>query len=92
MKDQSDCVLNDLGELGGTEVFLKNQHNTEIFSFVLLLSPCFSSTFRQTNGDNTRNVSEDHLSVSRIQSLHHCLEVVLRVEEECLFFLPLGKA
>ena len=29
----------------------------------------------QTNDDNTRNDSEDDLLFSRIQSLHHCLEV-----------------
>ena len=37
MKDQQDCVLNDPEELGGTRLFLKNQHNTEIFSCVLPL-------------------------------------------------------
>ena len=57
MKDQKDCVLNDLKELGGTELFLKNQNNTEVFSFLLLLLPCCSSTIRQTNDDYTRNVS-----------------------------------
>ena len=89
MKDQYDCVLNDLEELG-TELFLKNQNNTEIFSFVLLLLPCCSSTFGQTNDDNTRNVSEDYL-LSRIQSLHHCLKVGSHDEEEYSAVLTLGK-
>ena len=35
--------------------------------------------------------SEDHRSISRIRSHHLLLEVILCAEEECLFFLPLGK-
>ena len=62
-------------------MFLKNQNNTEIFYFLILL-PCCSSTFRQTNDDNTRNVAEDYLGFSRIQSLHHCLEVGFHDEED----------
>ena len=45
----------------------------------------------QTNIESTQIHSEDHLSVSRFRSHHLLLEVILRVEEECLFFLPLGK-
>ena len=57
MKDQQDCVLNDLEELGGTELFLKNQYNTEIFSCVLLLLLlCCSSTLNQTNVETTQVV------------------------------------
>ena len=84
MKDHSDCVLNDLEQLGGTELFLKNQNNTEIFPFLLLLLPCCSSTYGQTNDDNTRNDLEDCLLFSRIQSLHHCLEVGFHDEEDAL--------
>ena len=51
------------------------------FSCFLLLLPCFSSTYRQTNDDNTRNVSEDCLLFSRIQSLHHFLWVDFHHEE-----------
>ena len=56
-----------------TRLLQTTQYNIEIFSCVLLLLPCFSSTCRQTNDDNTRNVSEDCLWFSRIQSLHHFL-------------------
>ena len=39
MKNQQDCVLNDLEELGDKKISLENQYNTEIFScFLLLLS------------------------------------------------------
>ena len=81
MKDQWDCVLNDLEELGNTQLFL-NLHNTEIFSCVLLLLPWRSSTFRQTNDDKTQNYLEDDLLFSRIQSLHHCLNVDFHDEED----------
>ena len=53
-----------------------------IFSCFLLLLPCFSSTCRQTNDDNTRNVSEDRLLFFRIQSLHRFLEVDFHDEED----------
>ena len=61
MKDQQDCVLNDLEELGGKEFLMKNQYNTEIFSCFLLLLPLCSSTFHQTNVENAQNASEDNL-------------------------------
>ena len=60
-KDQQDCVLNDLEELGDTRLFLKNQYSAGIFSCFLLLLPFFSSTFHQTNEGNTGNISEDFL-------------------------------
>ena len=85
MKDQQGCVLNDLEELGGKEFLLKNQYNqcnTVIFSCFLLLLPCCSSTCRQTNDDKTQNDPEDNLLFSRIQSLHHCLELDYHDEEE----------
>ena len=82
MKNQQDCVLNDLEDLGGKEFLLKNQYNTEIFSCFLLLLPYFSSICRQTNDDNAGNISEDNLLISRIQSLHHLLEVDYHDEEE----------
>ena len=81
MKDQWDCVLNDPEELGGKEFLLKHQYNAEIFSCFLFLLPCCSSTFHQTNDDNAENVSEDCLLFSRIQSLHHLLEVVYHDED-----------
>ena len=93
MKDQQDCVLNDLGELGSTESFLKNQYSTGIFSCVLLLLAWRSSTFRQTDDDKTQNDPEDDLLFSRIQSLHHCLEVGFHDEEDesiVQFISPIG--
>ena len=62
---QFDCTSNvinileetvrDLEELGGNEFLLKHQYNTEIFScFLLLLLSCCSSTFHQTNVENTQ--------------------------------------
>ena len=91
MKDQWYCVLNDLEELGDKEfLVLTGQYNIEIFSCCLRLLPFHSSTIHQTNVENSQIRTEDNLSVSRIRSLHLLLEVVLRVEEECLSFLPLG--
>ena len=77
-----DCILNDFGVLGGTELLPKNEYNTEIFSGVLLLLPCCSSIFRDTNDDKIRNVCEDHFLISIIQSLHHCLEEDFHDEED----------
>ena len=91
MKDQWDCVVNDFEELGGKEfLVLTDQHSIEIFSCCLRLLPPCSSTYHQTNIESAQICSEDHLSVSRIRSLHLLLEVILRAEEECLVFLPLG--
>ena len=39
MKDQWDCVLIDLEELGGKEFLLKDRYNTKIFSCFLLFLP-----------------------------------------------------
>ena len=91
VKDQWDYVLNDLGELEGKEfLVLTDQYNMEIFSCCHRLLPSCSSIHHQINIERTQIYSEDHLSVSRIRSHHLLLEVILRVEEECLFFLPLG--
>ena len=91
MKEHRDCVLNDLEELGDQEfLVLMDQHNSEIFSRCLRLPSC-SSIHHQTNIESTQNRSEDHLSVSKIRSLHLLLEVILRVEEECLFLVSLGE-
>ena len=84
MKDQWDCVLNDLAELGGEEfLVLTDQYNIEIFSCFLRLFPLCSSTFHQTNVEIAQNGSEDNLLFSRIQSLHRLLEVDDHDEEEC---------
>ena len=63
MKDQQDCVLNDLEELGCKEFLLNHQYNTEFFSCFLLLLPCCSSTFHQTNVEKTQNGPEDNLFI-----------------------------
>ena len=91
MKDQWDCVLNDLEELGDKEfLVLTGQYNIEIFSCCFRLLPSCSSTYRQTNVESAQICSEDHLSVSRIRSHHLLLEVIVHAEEECFAFLPLG--
>ena len=91
MRDQWDCVLNDLEELGGKEfIALTGQYSIEIFSCCLRLLPFCSSTFHQTNIESAQIRSEDRLSVSRIRSLHLLLEVIVHAEEECSVFLPLG--
>ena len=82
MKDKQYFVLNDLEELEGKEFLWKNQYNTEIFSSFLLLLPCCSSTFQQTNVEIVQNDSEDNLLNSRIQSLHRLLEVDSHGEED----------
>ena len=83
MKDQWDCVLNDLEELGDKEFrVLLDQYNTEIFSCFLLLLPLCSSTFHQTNVENAQNGSEDNLLIFRIQSLHLLIEVDYHDEED----------
>ena len=92
MKDQWDCVLNDLEELKGKEfLVLTGQKSVETFSCCLRLLLFYSSTVHQTNAESCQIRTEDTPSISRIQSLHHLLEVIFRVEEECLIFLPLGK-
>ena len=63
-------------------MFLMCQYSTGLFSCFLLLLPCFSSTCRQTNDDKTQNDPDDCLSFSRIQSLHHLLEVDFHDEED----------
>ena len=91
VKDQWDCVLNDLEELGDKEfLVLTSQYIIEIFSCGLRLLPLYSSTFHQTNVESSQIYTEDNLSVSRIRSHHLLLEDILHVEEECLVFLPLG--
>ena len=92
MHDQWDCVLNDLEELGDKEfLVLMDQYNIEIYSCVLLLLPFCSSTFHQTNVENSQIRSEDNLLVSTIQSLHLLFEVDDHDEEEYSVVLTLGK-
>ena len=49
MKDQKDCVLNVLEELGNKWLFLKHQCNTDISFSLLLLLPIMLSIDCQTN-------------------------------------------
>ena len=44
--------------------------NIEIFSCCLLLMPFYTSTFHQTNVENSQIRSEDNLLISRIRSRH----------------------
>ena len=91
MKDQWDCVLNDLEEIGDKEfLVLTSQYNIEIFSCCLRLLPFCSSTYCQTNVERAQNRSEDNPLISRIQSLH-LLEVDHHDEEEYSVVLTLGK-
>ena len=92
MKDQWDCVLNGLEELGDKEfLVLMDQYNIEIFSCFLRLLPFYSSTFHQTNVEIVQDRSEDNPLISIIQSLHFLLEVDDRDEEEYSVVLTLGK-
>ena len=82
MKDQRDCVLNDLEELEDKEFLVPmDQYNIQICSCFLRLLPLYSSTFHQTNDDKTQNDPEDNLLLSRIQKLHRLLEVDYHDEE-----------
>ena len=90
VNDQCDCVLNDLEELGDKEfLVMADQYNLEIFFCCLRLLPFYSSTFHQTNVENSQIRTEDNLLISRIQSLRLLHEVILRAEEGCSVFLPL---
>ena len=92
MKDQQDCFLNDLEELGDKEfLVLMDQYNIEISSCFLRLLPLYSSTFHQTNVESAQFRSEDNLLISRIQSLHRLLEVDDHDQEEYSVVSTLGK-
>ena len=73
MKDQWDCVLNDLEEELGDKEFL-------VSCFLRLLS-LYSSTFHQTDVEIAQNGSEENPLISRIQSLHLLLAVIYHDEE-----------
>ena len=83
MKDQYDCVLNVLEELGNKQLFLKHQCSTGIFIF----SPppaakhAFPSIY-QTNEQIVEMDSEDFPSFSRNEPLHHLLDVLSENDEE----------
>ena len=70
---------------------LMDQYNIEIFSCYLRLLPFTLPHFHQTNVESAQICPKDNPLISRILSHHLLLEVILRAEEECLFFLPLGK-
>ena len=67
------------------------QYNIEIFSCFLRLLPLYSSTSHQTNVEIAQDRSEEVPLFSRIQSLHHLLEVDDHDEEEYSVVLTLGK-
>ena len=92
MKDQWDCVLNDLEELGDKElIVLTSQYNIEIFSCGLHLLPFYFSTFLQTNVGSTQLRSEDNPLVYRVQSIHLLFEVGHHDAEEYSVVLTLGR-
>ena len=92
MKDQRNCVLNDLEELGDKEFLVRmDQYNIEICSCFLRLLPLNSSTFHQTNVESAQNRSEDNPLISRIQTLHLLLKVDHHDEEEYSVVWTLGK-
>ena len=60
MKDQRDCVLNDLEDLGDKEfLVLMDQYNIVLFSCFLRILPLYSSTFHQTNVEIAQDRSDD---------------------------------
>ena len=63
MKDQQDCVLNVLEELGDKQLFLNHQCSTGIFFLFLLLLPSMLSIDRQTNEEFVRTDSEDFILI-----------------------------
>ena len=92
MKDQWDCVLNDLEELEDKEfLVLMYKYKIEIFSCFLRILPSYRSTFHQTNVESAQNRSEDNPQISRIQSLHLLLEVDHHDEQEYSVVLTLGR-
>ena len=60
MKDQQDCVLNVLEELGNKQLFLNHQCSTDISFLLLLLLPSMLSNDRQTNKGFGEIDSEDN--------------------------------
>ena len=91
MRDQWDCFLNDLEEVGDKEfLVLTSQYNIESVSCCLRVLPFCSSTFHQNNAESSQIRSEDNLQISRIQSHHLLVEVTDHDEEEYSIFLPLG--
>ena len=92
MKDQWDCVLNDLEELGDQEfLVLTNQYNIKIFYCCFCFLPSCSSIHHQTNIESTQICSED-LSVSRIRSHHLLLEVKSPCRRRVFILFAIGHA
>ena len=91
MKEQWDCVLNDLEELERKEfLVLMGQYSIEIFYCCLRVLPSCSSMHHQTNFEKAQICSEDLPSVSRIRSLHLLLEVILRAEGRVFILFATG--
>ena len=63
MKDQKDCVLNVLEELGDKQLFLNHQCSTDISFLLLLLLRSMISIDCQTNEEFMALDSEDNSSV-----------------------------
>ena len=69
---------------------LMEQYSIEIFSCFLRLLPLYSSTVHQTTVEIAQDRSKDTPLISRIQSLHHLLEVDDHDEEEYSVVQTLG--
>ena len=82
MKNQLDCVLNVLEELGDKQLFLKYQSSTDIFFLILLLLPSMFSNNRETNKELVGIDSEDVLQFSRIELLRLLLNAHVVSDEE----------
>ena len=80
MRSQWDCFLDDFQEFRSTEFLKKNQYHTEFFlvspSSLVLVHFSSDRCWECTTG------SEDNLLFSRIQPLHHLLEVDYHDEED----------
>ena len=91
VKDQWDCVLNDLEELERIEfLVLTGQYSIEIFYCCLRLLPSCSSIHHQTNIESTQIMFWRSSFSLQNSILHLLLEVILRIEEECSFFFATG--
>ena len=92
VKDQWDCVLSVLKELGEKEFLaLTNQYNNEFFLVASASCHCTLPHFIRSMLELRKIVPKIILLISRIQSLHLLLEVDDHDEVEHSVVLTLGK-
>ena len=90
MKDQWDCVLNDLEELGDKEfLVLTDQYSIEFFLVSSAFCHCTLPLFIRPMLRSFKMVLKI-IFFSRVQSLHRLLEVDDHDEEEYSVVLTLG--